>query len=245
MTQAALDAITHAAQRHTRLRSLRLPGRPPLDVGALARPAEPVLTTKERDRRAHAARAQEIGARIRTAAEGLMPEETLALLGGLDFGATETLERARAWLPVASDVDPRWAEVVLLLLSIPRPTEPPKGYRRAHDALAVDGLRVCARARLERPFTRLRAVLDNLSPQDALSVIAESAGTPRSLVWPEELPAVLDWFEARNVKQASDTYYAIKDLIAKLGGPGTRDDLQRRLASRKLNRFHRWTYESQ
>lgn len=239
VTQDALDAIAAAAHRHTRLTSLRLPGRPPLDVTKVARSSEPVLTQKERDRLAHAGTAKALAQRVQALAAGVLDPAKLGTLDTLDFAETSALERVRALLPTL-EVDPRWAEIALLLLTLPMPSEPARGYSNAHHGLMDDVLRVYARARPERPFARLLPVLDNLSAQRAIAVVGEHPGV---LIKRDELPLLLDWFETRKTMDANNTYYTVRALIGPLLGPDTRRDLEERLATHKLNRFHRWAYE--
>ncbi|MGZ3473775.1 MAG: TIGR02996 domain-containing protein [Polyangiales bacterium] len=238
IVQTALDAIVQAARRHTRLTRLRLPGRAPLDLSVAAKPSAPVLTAKERDRIAHAKVTESVVVRLRDAAKDLLPEAALA---DVDLGQTATLSQiGQSWLPKSADVDPRWAEVALVLLSLPLPAERPEGYGRAHRELAEEALRLFGRAKPDTPFTRLHPLLDGLYEDVAMSVIAELG---RALVTDDEIPALLDWFESFKVKGASDTYYAVKDLLHRRGLE-VHPELKRRLSDHKLNRFHRWAYES-
>lgn len=237
VTKAALDAIVEAARRHPKLRRLSLPGRPDALAATDAPKGGKAAPATRAEKAAAAWRASTTAIAAKLAESGL-PDPVRAALAATDWNDAASLGAALGHLP-GKKVDPAWIDVALLLVSVPLHPEPAEGVRSAHDALQRAAIAVYGRAEPPHPFRGLRPLVDAVGAFSFNQVLQEQ----HDLVGPDELGVFLDWFETLSVVDANRIYYTVKDILRARRSKAVNADVAERLASHKLNRFHRWTYE--
>ncbi len=130
--------------------------------------------------------------------------------------------------------DARWSERALRLLGIALPYPKTRFMSPVHDEAA----QLLLETRPKDAPARLVALLAiPLAPSHRILPVLGTLGDPAVV------PALCDWFEAKDSAGARGEQARVWDALVAIGGEGVTAELERRLETKPLVRHHRWAYE--
>ncbi len=239
-TAKECDLVVRAAERQTRLRSLRLPGRDPIDVSASRRPGPPAPTLAEERAAEAAGMLAAFRARLEPLVSGLREADARALLA-LDPDVPSTHGLVAEVLTRQTSPGAEWADLCFTLLELPGGGFGP--VRRSLGQVRVSAAALLAKVKPKGSTARLMALLR--VPDGAWPEVLNCL----PLFDPEDLPALFDWFTGLRGRRdggppAHKAYYGVQALAVQRGDATTLADLRARLASgAKFTEHQRWAYE--
>jgi len=228
-TKADLAKLGEALARQTRLARSSLPG----DV-AVPKTVGPVKTVKAARAEAAVAKASDARGELAKALDALADPSSAEVLRALDYADEATWKAARTVLrKQKAPLSSTWVDVCFAILALPGGSS--DGGATIHEAI-VELLGATAPAgALARTTHLLEQGLSYVLQQDL------------SLIPTAELSGLFDWFEKRRgdkaPPRADRIYGAIRAVAALRGTKATRQELERRLATKPM-RFVAWAYEN-